>query len=125
MSGVGQLGRRAHDNFAISNRDAALGVNHVGLQVESATELAELETQLNQAASGVVPESGVTCCYAKSGKYWVTDPQGVAWEVFHTREEPTLYGPYKNIASLHSAEDAACCTPSARDPQRKTRTACC
>lgn len=32
------------------------------------------------------------CCYAKSGKYWVTDPTGIAWETFHTLGRIPVYG---------------------------------
>jgi hypothetical protein len=112
-------------NFAISMRDPTRGVNHIGLQVDSADELAKLEAQLKQADSDLVPESGVTCCYAKADKYWVTDPQGVAWEIFHTLEEVPVYGQYRPIANLHSAEKAACCTPSATAAVSKTEARCC
>lgn len=93
-------------NFAISRRGAAAGVDHLGLQVESAEDLAGLEAQLRQADSALREEPGTTCCYAKSDKYWVTDPQGVAWETFHTLGEiPTSSTPSR------SAPAAACCTP--------------
>ena len=40
----------------------------------------------------MLEEGATTCCYAKSEKSWVTDPDGVIWEAFHTTGEATVYG---------------------------------
>jgi catechol 2,3-dioxygenase-like lactoylglutathione lyase family enzyme len=111
-------------NFAISTRDPVAGVNHIGLQVDSAEELGNLEAQLKRADRDLVSESGITCCYAKGDKYWVTDPQGVAWEVFHTLEDAPVYGEHRSIANLHVPEKPACCTPSAQTAGSKTEGCC-
>ena len=66
-------------NFAISDRGQAPGVNHLGLQAENDAELEAIHANLKKADTAVLPEKGANCCYAKSDKYWVTDPQGVAW----------------------------------------------
>src|SRR6478609_10386744 len=66
-------------NFAISQRGGSTGINHLGFQVDDAAELSEIHTRLQAAGSGVTAESDVSCCYARSDKYWVTDPAGVAW----------------------------------------------
>jgi len=80
-------------NFAISERGAGLGVNHLGLQVDDASELPEVRERFAAAdGAGVVDEPGVTCCYAKSDKHWVTDPQGVAWEGWHNLDAVEIYG---------------------------------
>jgi extradiol dioxygenase family protein len=95
-------------NFAISRRGAAAGVDHLGLQVESAGDLTGLEAQLRQADSALREEPGTTCCYAKSDKYWVTDPQDVAWETFHTlASAPTFSSPDLAV----DAPATACCPP--------------
>jgi catechol 2,3-dioxygenase-like lactoylglutathione lyase family enzyme len=112
-------------NFAISTRDPVAGVNHIGLQVDSAEELGNLDAQLKRADGDLVLESGITCCYAKGNKYWVTDPQGVAWEVFHTLEDAPVYGEYGSIGSLRSSEKPVCCTPSAKTIEPKTEGRCC
>jgi catechol 2,3-dioxygenase-like lactoylglutathione lyase family enzyme len=111
-------------NFAISTRDPVAGVNHIGLQVDSAEELGSLEAQLKRADRALVSESGITCCYAKGDKYWVTDPQGVAWEVFHTLEDAPVYGEHRSIVNLHVPEKPACCTPSAKTPVPETVGRC-
>ena len=94
-------------NFAISQRGAAAGVNHLGIQVDSAEEVAVLRKQVAAADIQARDEVGATCCYAKSDKYWVQDPQGVAWETFHTLGGIPVFGE-------HSASAAtACCVPEA------------
>ncbi len=71
-------------NFAISTRGGATGVDHLGLQTDDAAELAELRQRAEAAEMALFAEGETTCCYARSEKHWVTDPQGVAWEHFHT-----------------------------------------
>jgi catechol 2,3-dioxygenase-like lactoylglutathione lyase family enzyme len=79
-------------NFAISRRCATAGVNHLGIQVDSPEELAALREQVASADIQARDEVGANCCYAKSDKYWVHDPQGVAWETFHTLESIPAFG---------------------------------
>jgi catechol 2,3-dioxygenase-like lactoylglutathione lyase family enzyme len=94
-------------NFAISTRDPQHGVNHLGLQVQSDAELAGLEGQLRKADATMVTECGTTCCYANSDKYWVTDPQGVAWETFRTLGNAPVYGE----SPVATATKTECCAP--------------
>jgi catechol 2,3-dioxygenase-like lactoylglutathione lyase family enzyme len=94
-------------NFAISNRGNAPGVNHLGLQAEDADELEAIHANLQKADTAVLPEMDAHCCYAKSDKYWVTDPQGIAWESFHSLESIPLYGSDK--AEHAVAEQAGSC----------------
>ncbi len=79
-------------NFAISSRGAPAGLNHLGVQVESAEELAEMNGRLQQLEGEVVEEMGTACCYAKSDKYWATDPTGIAWETYHTLDSVPVFG---------------------------------
>ena len=79
-------------NFAISLHPENAGIEHLGIQAESEEELAEVHSRL-KAAKGTIREEGkCTCCYAKSEKSWITDPQGVDWEAFYTFGESTVYG---------------------------------
>lgn len=94
-------------NFAISARGAAPGLNHLGVQVENADELAEMNTRLQKLEGDVVEEMGTACCYAKSDKYWATDPTGIAWETYHTLDSIPVFG------AGGAKDDAAggCCVP--------------
>lgn len=96
-------------NFAISTQSSSYGVNHLGLQVDSPFELETLRAQMKQADLALFDEGKTVCCYANSDKSWVTDPNGIAWETYHTMQEAALF---KEPAS---ATSNACCTPTAAD----------
>ena len=105
-------------NFAISSRGHKPGVNHLGFQAEGATELGELAERASHASgAAVLKEDEAQCCYAKSDKYWVIDPQGLAWEHFHTLGEVPIFGEDSTMPQLNGQE--ACCIPL---HQNKTST---
>jgi catechol 2,3-dioxygenase-like lactoylglutathione lyase family enzyme len=78
-------------NFAISARGAKTGLNHLGIQVENESELAEVYERLQKADGPLLEEGNTTCCYAKSEKSWIDDPAGISWEAFLTKGEATDY----------------------------------
>jgi catechol 2,3-dioxygenase-like lactoylglutathione lyase family enzyme len=98
-------------NFAISNRGGKPGVNHLGLQVDSADELGALRAQVASANIDADDEPAAQCCYALSDKYWTEDPQGIAWETFHTLGEIPVFGNDHAV----EAPSSACCAPKASD----------
>jgi len=74
-------------NLAISPRrgesDNARAINHLGVEVDSsATVLRHLE-RVKAAGLSVREQLNVNCCYANQSKFWVKDPDGVEWEVYH------------------------------------------
>ena len=95
-------------NFAISRREKTTGVRHLGIQVEDRTELAEVFERIEHTQRTVLNEGKTTCCYAKSEKTWVEDPQGVQWETFLTTGESTVYGG----DAVEGASAKQCCAPS-------------
>jgi hypothetical protein len=101
-------------NFAISSRGHKPGINHLGFQAENEQELADLGARADRASgSKVLAEKEVACCYAKGNKYWVVDPQGLAWEHFHTLGEVPIFGEettMKQLAGVAPVEQA-CCIP--------------
>ena len=105
-------------NFAISQRSTHSGINHLGLQVDSDDELQALHTRLRAAEANVSEEKNVSCCYARSAKYWVTDPAGVAWESFHNLGSVEFYDD-KTAADKQSG----CCGPAEQPSAEKS--ACC
>ena len=105
-------------NFAISQRGGADGIDHVGIQVESAEELGELATRLKAAGERTFDEAATTCCYAQSDKCWVNDPAGVRWESFFTFGEATVYG---DDPAPAAAEASSCCAAAPTKPS----SACC
>lgn len=99
-------------NFAISSgQHAAKGIEHLGIQVEDREELVDVYARLKAADRPVLEEGATTCCYAKSEKSWIADPDGVVWEAFLTSGQSTVYGGSPELGALSgsSALSAPCC----------------
>jgi catechol 2,3-dioxygenase-like lactoylglutathione lyase family enzyme len=97
-------------NFAISTRGAPPGLNHLGLQVDSDEELTALRAQVERAEIAAVDQTEAQCCYARADKYWITDPQGIAWETFHSLASIPVYG--ADGRPQHATAAASCCDPA-------------
>jgi len=113
-------------NFAISARGATPGVNHLGFQLDSEDELRAMHAQLEAADSALVEEAGANCCYAKSDKYWITDPAGIAWETYHTLGSIPVFSGDPEQPTLRQA---GCCSPPmaivAANIPTKAKSGCC
>jgi catechol 2,3-dioxygenase-like lactoylglutathione lyase family enzyme len=111
-------------NFAISQRGAKAGLDHLGLQVDTDEELDALRSQVAAAKISRQEQPDATCCYARSDKYWITDPQGIAWETYHTLGGVEIYGV---DAKTKTDEAAACCAPPSKAAKAENRKAakCC
>lgn len=105
-------------NFAITSRERKPGHDHFGIQVETEGELAEVYGRLQQAERPIVDQGDTVCCYAKSTKQWIADPDGVAWEAFLTHDDATVYADETYMASP-DLRAALCC-----DTDEKS-DACC
>ena len=100
-------------NFAISSgRHDAHGIEHLGIQVETRDELGEVYDRLRAAEGPVLEEGETVCCYAKSEKSWIADPDGIAWEAFLTSGEATVYGQERAVTAVG---ESPCCAPSCGD----------
>jgi catechol 2,3-dioxygenase-like lactoylglutathione lyase family enzyme len=113
-------------NFAISTRRQPVGINHLGFQVESDEELYAMRAQLELADAKMIEEREQSCCYARSDKYWVTDPSGIAWETFHTLGNIPVYGEDTAVfnhgaSAIPAAPVERCCVP--KKPQ--SNASCC
>ena len=103
-------------NFAISRRGGTIGINHLGFQVDDAAELDEMHSRVQAADADILEEKNVSCCYARSDKYWTTDPAGVPWESFQSLGTIPFYGDSKQ------ERGEACCSPAG---EPAARAACC
>jgi catechol 2,3-dioxygenase-like lactoylglutathione lyase family enzyme len=112
-------------NFAISSGNHARnGIEHLGIQVEDRSELAEVYGRLQAADRPVLDEGATTCCYAKSEKSWIADPDGIVWEAFLTNGEATVYGDGPALTALSErAAETACCAPAM--PAADDPPSCC
>jgi len=79
-------------NFSIAESAHSSGVNHVGLQADTLDELNEIQERLDLAEEQTFKQGDAHCCYARSTKSWVRDPDDVAWETFVTHGQITEYG---------------------------------
>lgn len=105
-------------NFAISQRGRAAGVNHLGIQVDTEEELADLRAAVEGASLPVLDQRNASCCYAKSDKYWMTDPQGIAWETYHTLHDIRTFGD-------DTVAPGMCCDPAPAKQAAGARQASC
>lgn len=109
-------------NFAISANPSQGAIHHLGIQVDDDEELSEIHGRLASAGAPIQEEGETTCCYARSEKSWINDPQGIAWETFRTLGESAIYGGCTPVSSEMTADcaepvtaAAPCCGPIARD----------
>jgi catechol 2,3-dioxygenase-like lactoylglutathione lyase family enzyme len=116
-------------NFAISvGHHDVKGIEHLGIQVESTEELTEVYGRLQAADRPVINEGATTCCYSKSEKSWIADPDGIVWETFFTSGDATSYGNSPTLTpASRSASNDTCCIPAlpVAAPVPERRKACC
>jgi catechol 2,3-dioxygenase-like lactoylglutathione lyase family enzyme len=98
-------------NFAISTCAAAPGLGHLGIQTDDAAELAAMKATAEAAELTPRDEGETSCCYARSEKHWVTDPQGIAWEHFHTLGDIAVFGDANAPVQAQAKVPAGCCSP--------------
>jgi catechol 2,3-dioxygenase-like lactoylglutathione lyase family enzyme len=104
-------------NFAISNRSAQAGLDHLGIQAENEQELKDIKQRLDATQRPVESQEQAACCYMRSDKYWITDPQGIAWESFHSLAEIPTFN--DKTAPSDGENPFACC------PSEDKTTSCC
>ena len=95
---------------------------HFGFQVET---LEDLNIKLWDAKKKNLvykEEKETSCCYAKQDKFWVSDPDGVQWEVYYFHEDAEFNDPY-----FESVEVSACCSPEdkVQRSEMTTEKFCC
>ena len=110
-------------NFAISTRGEGRGIDHLGFQAEDEAELAELKARAEQADQALLDEGETVCCYARSEKHWVTDPQGVAWEHYRTLQGAPIFGESRPVQAEPQA--GACCVPRGKPVGVAVKTSSC
>ena len=79
-------------NVSVSTHGGEAGFDHAGVSLETKDELDDVAGRLRALNAELFAENETTCCYAKSNKYWVMDPQGARWELFQTFGDSQSYG---------------------------------
>jgi len=104
-------------NFAISNRSEKLGLDHLGIQADNETELQTIKQHLDATQASIEEQKDAACCYVRSDKYWIMDPQGIAWESFHSLSNIPMFN--DQLASSDGENPYAC------RPDNSGKSSCC
>ncbi len=104
-------------NFAISNRSNQTGLDHLGIQAENDEELEQIKQCLDATQGTIQTQADAACCYSRSDKHWITDPQGIAWESFHSLNEIPTFNDQKAQSDGEN--------PFACDDSDNTKSSCC
>ena len=83
----------------IENPGAAGQLNHLGIEVESSEQVAQIRDRLQQTDLTVTSSTQATCCYALQDKFWVKEPNGADWEVYAVLEDSATFGVSQQTAS--------------------------
>jgi catechol 2,3-dioxygenase-like lactoylglutathione lyase family enzyme len=84
-------------------------LNHLGVEVETPLEVRDATSRL--AGAGLDPElqESTTCCYAVQDKAWVSDPDGLAWEVYTVLEDAAGESALADCSVTTTNSPSCCC----------------
>ena len=109
--------RAGYANFAIDQPPLKLvlfegagpsgSINHLGVEVDSADEVAEAEARLSADGITTTGVDDTRCCYAEKTETWVAGPDGTRWEWY------VRTGDAEELANvvLDSRDGATSCCP--------------
>jgi catechol 2,3-dioxygenase-like lactoylglutathione lyase family enzyme len=92
----------------IENPGAGGSLNHLGVEVRTAAEVADAAQRLAAAGLPTLVEDGTTCCYALQDKVWVTGPGGERWEVYVVLADAPAER--EEVIAMDDCCDSSCCT---------------
>jgi len=82
-------------------------LNHLGVEVGSADEVAAASARLSDAGLATAEESGA-CCFAEQEKVWVDGPDGEPWEVYTVLADAEH--PQGRLRRAEPGQASACCS---------------
>ncbi len=113
-------------NFAIENPplklvlfenvDAGFGINHLGVETETAEEVAAAEARLDDTGMDTTGVNETVCCYAGKVETWVTGPDEERWEWYVKTSDSDDFGtnetaPFKSeLVDVSASNGGACCS---------------
>ncbi|MEM0942078.1 MAG: ArsI/CadI family heavy metal resistance metalloenzyme [Bacteroidota bacterium] len=65
---------------------------HLGIRVNSHEELLQKKREIESLIPIELEEENTSCCYAIQDKFWVKDPNGYEWEVYHFLKDDNRRG---------------------------------
>jgi catechol 2,3-dioxygenase-like lactoylglutathione lyase family enzyme len=130
--------KEGYANFAISEPPLKLvllensgkggTINHLGVEVESSTQVHSEIARLSGEGLFTDEEIGTTCCFATQDKVWVTGPAGEKWEVYTVLADSETFGTSPQHLGEDNAEGGVCCGGTKRaddETQPASAAACC
>jgi len=139
LLGTGASKRRpGYANFALADPPLELvlienpgnggALNHLGVELTSSEEVETRQSQVVERGLVVEEEKGMTCCYARQDKFWVTGPGGERWEHYVVLADSDSDGTAGSTAGSPARSTAgagerartappACCTASTASPE--------
>jgi catechol 2,3-dioxygenase-like lactoylglutathione lyase family enzyme len=125
--------RPGYANFAIAEpplklvliETAGAGgtLNHLGVEVESAADVAAAQQRLVGEGLATAVEDDVACCYARQDKVWVDGPSGEPWEIYTVLEDVEMPG--GQLRTVDPVSGATCCAVVDGDTVAAGTTSCC
>ena len=67
----------------IQSENVSSQFGHMGIRVNSQEELIQRKKEVEPQIEIQLEEENTSCCYAIQNKFWVSDPDGYEWEVYH------------------------------------------
>lgn len=101
-------------NFSIVKSAGEGGLHHLGIEAESPEELQALRARARNTGCRFQDEGETVCCYARSDKAWLTDMEGVQWEVFYTHHQ-VEDAPSAARMAVRAPGEIPCCEPGCCD----------
>ncbi len=74
-------------SMAHHHQDSGNSVNHLGIELESADAVLQHLDRVKANGIATREQLKVNCCYANQTKFWVIDPDGVEWELYHVNHD--------------------------------------
>jgi catechol 2,3-dioxygenase-like lactoylglutathione lyase family enzyme len=118
--------RPGYANFAIADPPLKLvlieghgepgTLNHLGVEVESADDVAAAQARLAGDGLATATEDGVACCYALQDKVWVDGPDREPWEIYTVLDDVEMVP--GELRTVEPATDALCCADGAESAAR-------
>ena len=98
--------------FAVSTRKGVSGIDHLVIKADSEAELAAMRAGLQAQGLAHTEQRDAECCYVRADKLWVTDPNGVPWELYAGRGSIEVFGD-----DARPAAGDACCAAEPAAPR--------
>ncbi|MEO7078049.1 MAG: ArsI/CadI family heavy metal resistance metalloenzyme [Rhodococcus sp. (in: high G+C Gram-positive bacteria)] len=100
-------------------------LNHLGIEVESSTQVHDEIARLTGEGLFTDEEIGTTCCFATQDKVWVSGPAGERWEVYTVLADSDTFGTSPSLPNESNTDGPTCCSGDSSAGATASTPACC